>query len=266
MSFNKTEVCWLQQDQDHFRLLNMLCIYIRFFIGVPVLWDNRVGQMALQKGLTVSLTRSCMEWICMKCPTDFLWNRPNRHSRVSESPMPEWEEPTSFLENSGRAWEKNMTRPTLSSLLDRLEKRQQLQLLSSYFPPGLLCLMPSLAVLLQSLASMGPRGGVTKQVAAILGVGSGKQDKSKGGYSDLNVKDSILWWWLVLHLFTLSISLIFVACLFIYFPVWAWGERNPKNNQNKKSFKQNLIFATGKRSQSLRLCDVSPTTFSFKWF
>lgn len=58
--------------------------------------------------------------------------------------------------------------------------------------PGLLCLMPSLAVLLQSLASTGPRGGVTKQVAAILGVGSGKQDKSKGGYSDLNVKDSTL--------------------------------------------------------------------------
>lgn len=79
MSINKTDACWLRQGQDHFRPLNLLCIYIRFFIGVPVLLDSRVGRMALQKDPTVSLMTSCMEWVCMKCPRDFLWNKANRH-------------------------------------------------------------------------------------------------------------------------------------------------------------------------------------------
>lgn len=53
-----------------------------------------------------------------------------------------------------------MTGPTVSPLLDRLEKRQLLQLLSSDFPPGLVCLMAPLSVLLDPPASTGPRGGV----------------------------------------------------------------------------------------------------------
>lgn len=76
------------------------------------------------------------------------------------------------------------------SLLDRLKKKQQLQLLSSDFPPGLLFLMDSLDVLLQPLPSVGP-GAVMQQVAAIPGVGPGEH-KSKKGCSELHVKDLTL--------------------------------------------------------------------------
>lgn len=50
-----------------------------------------------------------------------------------------------------------MTSPMVLFLLDRLEKRQQLQLLSSDFPSGLLFLMDFLDVLLQPLPTVGPK-------------------------------------------------------------------------------------------------------------
>lgn len=152
----------------------------------------------------------------------------NRRGR--ESPMPEWKEPTSFLENSGRAWEKNDRAHGVTSAR---QVREEAAASAANFRLSPRSSLPHGSPFCASAPPSFPRAkrrcGITSSCSS--GVGSGEQDKSKGGCSDLNVKDVTLWWRLVLHLFTHTLSLVFVACFLISFPVWAWGEGNPKKTK-----------------------------------